>query len=286
MKKVIVYVLGIIFGAYISVVLLHDYNNFSFFYFLDGSQIEEESFRCMDFTDNGLLQMRTFADCYELDIYDVITTWMISDGYHWKKRDINEATRKWYERQKQQMLHYNKYAFLKLRNAYETLLSGISCFPVPKSTNMNVSFVTYEQSWGDKRTYGGERTHEGTDVMGMEYPRGFYPVISITDGIVENIGWLEKGGHRIGIRTEKGGYFYYAHLYSYSDGLQVGSKVKAGDIIGFMGDSGYGMEGTIGKFPVHLHFGMYMQTAHLEEMSVNPYYILKYLEHFVRVYDY
>ena len=59
--------------------------------------------------------------------------------------------------------------------------------------------------------------------------------------------------------------------------LQIGDKVKAGQIIGTMGDSGYGSEGTVGKFPVHLHFGVYLDIDG-EEQSVNPYWILKYLE--------
>lgn len=46
-----------------------------------------------------------------------------------------------------------------------------------------------------------------------------------------------------------------------------------------MGDTGYGKtEGTTGNFDVHLHLGIYIKTDHMEEMSVNPYWILRYLE--------
>ena len=58
----------------------------------------------------------------------------------------------------------------------------------------------------------------------------------------------------------------------------VGQTVKAGDLLGFMGDTGYGTrEGTKGKFPVHLHLGIYIDSGG-EEVSVNPYPALKYLE--------
>jgi murein DD-endopeptidase MepM/ murein hydrolase activator NlpD len=107
--------------------------------------------------------------------------------------------------------------------------------------------------------------------------RGYYPIISITDGTIEKIGWLEQGGYRIGIRSPSGGYFYYAHLYSYAPELKEGDQVIAGQLLGFMGDSGYGSEGTIGMFDVHLHLGIYVETG-TGEMSVNPYYILKMLE--------
>ena len=68
---------------------------------------------------------------------------------------------------------------------------------------------------------------------------GYYPVISVTDGVVENMGWLEKGGYRVGIRSNSSGYFYYAHLSSYA-GIKKGDKIKAGTLLGYMGDTGYG----------------------------------------------
>lgn len=80
---------------------------------------------------------------------------------------------------------------------------------------------------------------------------GYYPVVSMTDGVVTEKGWLEKGGWRIGITAPTGAYFYYAHLDSYAE-LEKGDPVKAGDLLGYMGDSGYGEEGTTGEFPVHL----------------------------------
>ena len=53
--------------------------------------------------------------------------------------------------------------------------------------------------------------------------------------------------------------------------------MNAGDVIGFMGDTGYGEEGTKGKFPVHLHVGIYVY-PNGQEMSVNPYWVMRYLE--------
>jgi len=127
-----------------------------------------------------------------------------------------------------------------------------------------------------ERTYGGKRGHEGTDIMADKNERGLYPIISMSDGVVTKKGWLEKGGYRIGITSPNGVYFYYAHLDSYAN-VSVGDKVSAGDILGYMGDSGYGPEGTTGKFDVHLHLGIYIY-PNGEETSVNPYWILRYIE--------
>ena len=62
-------------------------------------------------------------------------------------------------------------------------------------------------------------------------------------------------------------------------GLKREDKIKAGTLLGYMGDTGYGkVEGTSGNFAVHLHFGIYIATKNYSELSVNPYTVLKYLE--------
>lgn len=164
--------------------------------------------------------------------------------------------------------------YRELNSYYRAVLSDIRIFPVPIMSSSDISYI---DSWNALRTYGGDRNHEGTDLMALNNLRGYFPVISITDGVVEKKGWLEQGGYRIGIRSETGAYFYYAHLYSYAQELDVGDSVIAGQLLGFMGDSGYGNEGTTGQFPVHLHLGIYIKQKS-EDISINPYQVLKILE--------
>lgn len=161
-------------------------------------------------------------------------------------------------------------------NASKAIWDDVKYFPVPESTSDSDLTVSYGNSWMSERTYGGKRGHEGTDIMADQNVRGLYPIVSMTDGIVTQKGWLEKGGYRIGIQSPGGAYFYYAHLESYAD-IEVGDEVKAGDMLGFMGDSGYGEEGTVGQFPVHLHLGIYIYPDG-NETSINPYWILRYIE--------
>lgn len=172
----------------------------------------------------------------------------------------------------------------KYKEEYQSLLESnqaiwadVKYFPVPESSTESNATVSYENSWKFERTFGGKRYHEGCDLMADKNKRGIYPIISMCDGVVEKKGWLTKGGYRLGIRGKSGGYFYYAHLESYAD-IEVGDEVQAGQFLGFMGDSGYGEEGTTGKFDVHLHVGIYIKTKNQEELSVNPYQVLKYLE--------
>lgn len=175
----------------------------------------------------------------------------------------------------------------ELYELYENIWKDLVYFPIPESTENEEAVVSYENSWMFERTYGGTYGHEGTDLMaGLQEP-GYYPVVSISDGVVEKVGWLEKGGWRIGIRSIHDVYFYYAHLDSYAEEWKLGDVVQAGQLLGFMGDTGYGKtEGTRGKFPVHLHLGIYIRTEEIPELAVNPYWFLKYLEENRQCYAY
>lgn len=170
---------------------------------------------------------------------------------------------------------HNNDSFMELKGYYTSILKDISYFPIPFKKD-GTNYVTYKDSWSAYRSYGGNRRHEGTDLMPEENLSGVYLVRSITKGTVEKKGWLEQGGYRIGIRSTNGGYYYYAHLDSYVEGLNIGDSVEAGQVLGYMGDSGYGEEGTRGEFLVHLHLGIYVDSP-FGETSVNPYWILKYL---------
>lgn len=132
--------------------------------------------------------------------------------------------------------------------------------------------ISFQNDYGAYRDSGG---HEGCDILYDENISGIVPVVSATDGVITNLGWLYLGGYRIGITSNNGVYYYYAHLDSYAKGLSVGKEVKSGEFIGFMGSTGEGAEGTEGNFPVHLHFGIYVEDSSGNENSVNPYHFLR-----------
>lgn len=162
-------------------------------------------------------------------------------------------------------------------NQCRAIWNELEYFPVPEASGNVKAEVSFADSWMYERNYGGKRGHEGTDIMAEQQERGYYPIVSMTNGTVRHKGWLEQGGWRLGIVSEQGTYFYYAHLDSYAN-IEEGDTVKAGDVIGYMGDTGYSKtEGTTGNFPVHLHMGIYLFHEE-EEISVNPYWALRYLE--------
>lgn len=111
--------------------------------------------------------------------------------------------------------------------------------------------------FGVGRSFGFRRKHLGNDLMGGLGT----PIVAVEGGIVEAMGWNRYGGWRIGIRSfDNKRYYYYAHLQKdtpFAPGLQEGDVVQAGDLIGFMGRTGYSDKENVNNIEtVHLHFGI------------------------------
>ena len=137
--------------------------------------------------------------------------------------------------------------------------------------------------FGSSRSYGYQRQHLGHDMMGQIGT----PIIAIESGYVEALGWNQYGGWRIGIRSfDKKRYYYYAHLrqnFPYALSLEEGSIVTAGDVIGYMGHTGYStVENTNNIDTVHLHWGLQLifdesQKEGNNEIWIDCYELTKFL---------
>lgn len=168
------------------------------------------------------------------------------------------------------MKYYNYY-----RQAYQAVLGGmVGEYSVRESNGEDGEWkemyglkafspiakgfeYSHFDDFGVSRSYGYKRQHLGHDMMGQVGT----PIIAIESGYVEAIGWNQYGGWRIGIRSFDGKrYYYYAHLrqnYPYAEGLEAGSVVTAGDVIGYMGHTGYSTTENVNNIEVtHLHWGM------------------------------
>ncbi|HUZ80790.1 MAG TPA: M23 family metallopeptidase, partial [Gaiellaceae bacterium] len=118
----------------------------------------------------------------------------------------------------------------------------------PKLTAGHYVFPVYgASSYTD--TYGAARSdvtyHHGDDIFGQLGQ----PLVAVADGTVFSVGWNKVGGNRLWILDDQGNQFYYAHLSAFSTAATNGAHVKAGQVVGFMGNTG-DAEGT----PYHLHF--------------------------------
>ena len=237
---------------------------------IEKASYKEEKLRKMLFYGDSLYQLESYCKKRGKDFIHEVTMRAILMDYEIKdsKKMLTSPIDNKFRQAVKALPFYDK-----VYQVYQQAFQDVLYFPVPIDLSGKES-VSFEDSFLDARTYGGNREHEGTDVIPSVKVSGYFPVLSVSDGVVENIGWLELGGWRVGISSESGGYYYYAHLDSYAPDLKVGDKVSAGELLGFMGDTGYGKkEGTKGKFIVHLHFGIYVDIEG-NQVSVNPYPIL------------
>ena len=105
--------------------------------------------------------------------------------------------------------------------------------------------AAYGDTFGAFRADVAGKWHHGEDLVA---PRGT-PLLAVADGTLHSVGWNDIGGWRLWLRDDGGNEFYYAHLDAYSPLAVAGRRVRAGDVIGFVGDSG----DAEGGLP-HLHF--------------------------------
>lgn len=165
------------------------------------------------------------------------------------------------------------------KNGEEKVCYGLKAFS-PIAAGYGYSHC---DDFGNTRTFGFSRKHLGHDMMGTIGT----PVVAVEGGIVEAMGWNRYGGWRIGIRSnDNKRYYYYAHLQKdrpFADGLEVGSVVQPGDLIGFMGRTGYSDKENVNNITtVHLHFGIQLifdesQKECLSEIWIDPYDIVRLL---------
>lgn len=135
------------------------------------------------------------------------------------------------------------------------------------------SFSHYDD-FGDSRSYGYKRRHLGNDLMG----RIGTPVIAVESGIIEVMGWNMYGGWRVGIRSFDGKrYYYYAHLrkdHPFNNLLKEGQTVKAGEVIGYLGMTGYSTKENVNNIKKpHLHFGLQLIFDESQKEGVNQIWV-------------
>jgi murein DD-endopeptidase MepM/ murein hydrolase activator NlpD len=111
----------------------------------------------------------------------------------------------------------------------------------------------------------GGRTHHAIDIAA---PSGT-PVVAVTDGAVTRKHWNALGGNTLYLRSADGRFdYYYAHLEGYAEDLEIGTEVRRGDVLGFVGMTGNA------RSP-HLHFQVLDLTSTGRGAPVNPYDLLR-----------
>lgn len=197
------------------------------------------------------------------DAMSTLSAYLHSYGH--TKKGIEKALLDFYEQEEtvNQIM-----TIAKIYDHFQTISLDERAFPLPVNQN-----YSYRSTWGMSRGWGGRRIHEGTDLF-ASYG---IPVRSTSYGMIEVMGWNDYGGWRVGIRDMHNTYHYYAHLSGFNKEFKEGDVIEPGTVIGYVGSTGYGKEGTSGKFPPHLHYGMYKYNGRTE-WAFDPYPYLKLWE--------
>jgi murein DD-endopeptidase MepM/ murein hydrolase activator NlpD len=215
------------------------------------------------------------------------------DFRHYKKKDLTDLYEKIKDGEKLDTIgaKYNYYPYYL--EAYGAVLSeyvgefyvggkqyyGLRAFsPIAKGYYYN-----HSDDFGASRSYGYNRKHLGHDLMGSVGT----PVIAIESGYVEALGWNQYGGWRIGIRSfDNKRYYYYAHLrkdHPYVTDLKEGDIVNAGQVIGYLGMTGYSAKENVNNIKTpHLHFGIQLifdqsQKDGYNQIWIDCYELTKFL---------
>ena len=133
----------------------------------------------------------------------------------------------------------------------------------------------YGDSFGAPRGDVSGGWHHGDDIFA---PLGA-PILAVADGTVFSVGWNDVGGWRLWLRDQQGNEFYYAHLSAYTALAVNGRHVHAGDVLGFVGNTG-----DAATTPFHLHFEVHPVSLLFlgYDGAVNP---TKYLDAWKRLED-
>ena len=257
------------------------------------ADVMEKAFRL----DMGTVQEEVHLDWVELLAY--LGAKYGGDFERFRQTDLDAVVEKLKSGSAMEEIAKDMKYYAYYREAYGAVLDGMVGYFEQESGNDKVWLRKYGlkvfspiaknfpysdfDDFGASRSYGFKRKHLGHDMMGQVGT----PVIAVESGYVEALGWNQYGGWRIGIRSfDKKRYYYYAHLrqnYPYQANLKEGSIVTAGDVIGYLGRTGYSTtENTNNITTPHLHFGIQLifdesQKEGNNEIWINCYEIVKFL---------
>ena len=219
------------------------------------------------------------------------------DFSRYKASDMTELVQKLENGQTMEELTKDMEYYAYYRQAYGAVLDGmVGEYQVKENGNWTEKYglkafhpiargfpYSDYDDFGVSRSYGYKRNHLGHDMMGQVGT----PIVAVESGIVYHLGWNQYGGWRIGINSFDGKrYYYYAHLrqdFPYAKWLKEGCVVQAGDVIGYMGRTGYSANENVNNIDTyHLHFGLQLifdesQREGTNQIWVNPYQLVRFL---------
>ncbi len=231
-----------------------------------------------------MLELKSLSDKYTIEFSELLAIYCLENDFFPKKIEAPTIT----EIEQNFIINYDKikdkYSNSTIEPYYKmfnTVITEIKYFPIPLNYDKEESpSYMYGDSWGSVKTLENSQNYfEGTDIFDRENIPGRIPIVSMTDGVIENIGWSDLSGFKVEIKTTNNTIYYYSHLNSFLNTLSKGSKITAGQHIGYMGNTGYGKkEGTESNYQSRIHIGISLDSFGTKEFWINPYPFLRLKE--------
>jgi len=224
--------------------------------------------------------LRNYADDYGLPFPELFAVFNAENDFFPEKSatyDLSVLEKMYVANFDRILRRYNSRSLAPYVEMFGNLFSEIEVFPIPSGWYEHDASIMFGNSWGVEHNFQGNRMHMGTAIIDRENIRGRVPIVSMTSGVVSGAGWDNQLGYFVGITTQNGTYYLYAHLDSLASGLSAGQNIHAGQLLGQMGNSGGGRNSR--SFPVHLHIAISPNVSFTRgQFWINPYPLLRYLE--------
>lgn len=267
------YIINFLSVCCIILLIIFAYNKF--LHTQKKSYISEKVVSAFQMPYKRFLQIQTLSQKYNIAFDELLTVYSLENNFFPNKSSESEN-----EIEQSLILNYSgikkKYS-RRLINQYasmfKNIFSEIKYFPIPADIcNENDTPYIFRDSW--EKNYR-DKIAQGCDIFDRENISGRIPIVSMTAGEIKNVGWDELLGYNISIRTSNNNDYLYCHLEKFAEGLEKNSKVNAGDLIGFMGDT----KKEDAHKSVHLHLCINPKVSFADKFFfIDPYLFLRFIE--------
>ncbi len=181
-KNILKYVVILIILVLASMIFIVNKSNYN------SLNISLNNISAFKLSSENIIKLEEISKKYNIDFAEMLTYYALENNFFDEKNlDISNIEQDFIINYDTLKNKYSKKSVEPYYNLIKNILEDIKGFPI--SLEYSEEYI-YGDSYGAERTYGGKRIHTGTDIMDRENIAGRIPIISMTNGVVENIGCL------------------------------------------------------------------------------------------------
>ena len=179
-KNILKYIIILIILVLASMIFIVNKSNYN------SLNISLNNISAFKLSSENIIKLEEISKKYNIDFAEMLTYYALENNFFDEKNlDISNIEQDFIINYDTLKNKYSKKSVEPYYNLIKNILEDIKGFPI--SLEYSEEYI-YGDSYGAERTYGGKRIHTGTDIMDRENIAGRIPIISMTNGVVENIG--------------------------------------------------------------------------------------------------